>query len=83
MGTPCSPGIVIYLQQYNTFSCSYLKIISSYIQALARLETKIGLEVLLTRFTEMKRVKETLLQPVTNSFVYGVKSLPITFREVV
>jgi cytochrome P450 len=49
---------------------------------LARLEAKIALEALLARFTEIKRRKEFPLQPVASSFVYGVKSLPVTFREV-
>lgn len=49
---------------------------------LARLETKIALEALLTRFIEIQRVKDIPLQPVASSFVYGVKSLPVTFREV-
>ena len=49
---------------------------------LARMEAKIALEALLTRFTNIKRRKEFPLQPVASSFVYGVKSLPITFREV-
>jgi len=49
---------------------------------LARLEAKIALEALLTRFTDIKRRTEFPLQPVASSFVYGVKSLPVTFREV-
>jgi cytochrome P450 len=49
---------------------------------LARLETKIALEALLMRFTDIKRIEEFPLQPVDSSFVYGVKSLPVTFREV-
>jgi cytochrome P450 len=49
---------------------------------LARLEAKIALEALLRRFTDIKRRKEFPLQPVASSFVYGVKSLPVTFREV-
>lgn len=48
---------------------------------LARLEAKIALEALLTRFTDIKRRTEFPLQPVASSFVYGVKSLPVTFRE--
>ena len=50
--------------------------------ALARLETRLALEALLARFTQIERVKEQPLQAVSSSFVYGVKSLPITFREV-
>ncbi len=49
--------------------------------ALARLETRLALEALLTRFTDIKRVKDVPLQAVASSFVYGVKSLPMTFRE--
>jgi cytochrome P450 len=49
---------------------------------LARLEAKIALETLLTRFTAIKLCKEFPLQPVASSFVYGVKNLPVTFREV-
>ncbi len=50
--------------------------------ALARLETKLALEALLARFTQIERIKELPLQAVPSSFVYGVKSLPMTFREV-
>lgn len=50
--------------------------------SLARLETKLALEVLLTRFTEIRRIKDRPLQAVASSFVYGVKSLPMSFREV-
>lgn len=49
---------------------------------LARLEAKIALEALLMRFTDIKRNTVFPLQPVASSFVYGVKSLPVTFREV-
>jgi cytochrome P450 len=49
---------------------------------LARLETKIALEALLTRFTDIKRSADIPLQSIVSSFVYGVKSLPVTFREV-
>lgn len=45
---------------------------------LARLETRIALEVMLQRFTEIKRVREIPLETV-NGFL-GVKSLPITFK---
>jgi cytochrome P450 len=50
--------------------------------SLARLETKLALEALLARFSHLERVKELPLQAVSSSFVYGVKSLPMTFREV-
>ncbi|MBV9258473.1 MAG: hypothetical protein JO215_10680 [Ktedonobacteraceae bacterium] len=36
----------------------------------------------LTRFTDIKRIRDIPLQPVASSFVYGVKSLPVTLREV-
>ncbi|GCE09018.1 cytochrome P450 [Dictyobacter aurantiacus] len=49
--------------------------------SLARLETKIALEILLSRFTSLRRIPDVPLQHVTSSFVYGVKSLPMTFRE--
>ncbi len=48
---------------------------------LARLEAKIALEALLMRFTDITRNTAFPLQPVASSFVYGVKSLPVTFRE--
>jgi cytochrome P450 len=48
---------------------------------LARLETKIALEVLLTRFREIKRIETIPLQPIASAFVYGVKSLPLTLRS--
>jgi len=50
--------------------------------ALARLETKLALDILLARFTAMRRIKDRPLQSVASSFVYGVKSLPMSFREV-
>ena len=50
--------------------------------ALARLETRLVLETLLARFTAIERVKDVPLQAVSSSFVYGVRSLPITFREL-
>ncbi len=49
--------------------------------SLARLETRITLEVLLARFSEIKRITSVPLQPVASSFVYGVKSLPMTLRR--
>jgi cytochrome P450 len=45
---------------------------------LARLESRIALEVMLQRFTEIKRVREIPLEMV-GAFL-GVKSLPITFK---
>ena len=49
---------------------------------LARLETKIALEALLTRFSRLRRVRDVPLQPVASLFVYGVKSLPMTWHEM-
>lgn len=49
--------------------------------SLARLETRLALEVLLTRFTAIKRIPDAPIQHVASSFVYGVKSLPITFSS--
>ncbi|GER89575.1 putative cytochrome P450 YjiB [Dictyobacter vulcani] len=49
--------------------------------SLARLETRIALEVLLTRFTGMQRKPDSKLEHVASSFVYGVKSLPMTFEN--
>ncbi|GHO82106.1 cytochrome P450 [Dictyobacter formicarum] len=49
--------------------------------SLARLETKVALEILLTRFASLKRISEVPLQHVASSFVYGVKSLPMTLQE--
>jgi cytochrome P450 len=45
---------------------------------LARLESRIALEVMLQRFTEIKRAREIPLETV--SAFLGVKSLPITFK---
>ncbi len=45
---------------------------------LARLESRIALEVMLQRLTEIKRVRELPLETVSGFL--GVKSLPITFK---
>ncbi len=50
--------------------------------SLARLETKLALETLFARFTDIERVKDVPLQAVASSFVYGVESLPMIFREL-
>ena len=47
---------------------------------LARLAAKITLSILLERFHTIKRMREIPLKPSDNIFVYGVKSLPISFR---
>ncbi|GLV54548.1 putative cytochrome P450 YjiB [Dictyobacter sp. S3.2.2.5] len=49
--------------------------------SLARLETKIALDILLSRFASLRRIPDVPLQHVASSFVYGVNSLPMTFRE--
>ena len=51
--------------------------------SLARLETRLALEALLTRFSNLKRVPNIPIEHVASSFVYGVKSLPMTFSSVV
>lgn len=48
---------------------------------LARLEAKISLTLLLERFRDMQRVHDVALEHVGSPIMYGVKSLPITFRE--
>jgi cytochrome P450 len=45
---------------------------------LARLETKIALASLLTRFPTLYLDPTTQLQPVKSSFVYGIQTLPLT-----
>jgi cytochrome P450 len=48
---------------------------------LARLETRIAFEALLTRFRNIKRVQETELEPLrAGGGFYGVKNLPVTFE---
>jgi cytochrome P450 len=46
---------------------------------LARLETKIVLEALLERFSEIQRVQNAPLQRTDSFFLYGLKHIPITF----
>jgi cytochrome P450 len=46
---------------------------------LARLETKIVLEALLERFSEIQRVQNVPLQRTDSFFLYGLKHIPITF----
>ncbi len=48
--------------------------------SLARLEAKIALEVLFERCRNLRRIDNTPLQAVDSAFVYGVKSLPLTFK---
>ncbi len=47
---------------------------------LARLEAKIALESMLTRFPEMQRVPNVSLEALSSMILYGVKNLPITFQ---
>lgn len=48
---------------------------------LARLQAKIALTLLLKRFDEIQRVRSVPLEATGADFAYGVKHLPITFRE--
>ena len=48
---------------------------------LARLETRIALEILLNRFSKLRRVRDVPVQPIASAFVYGIKSLPMTFEK--
>lgn len=48
--------------------------------SLARLETRIALEVILQRFKSLRRIPDIPLQPVASAFVYGVKHLPMAFQ---
>jgi cytochrome P450 len=50
--------------------------------SLARLETRITIEALLTRLQDLQLVTAHPLQPIGSAFVYGVRSLPVTFRAV-
>ena len=48
---------------------------------LARLETRIAFEALLTRFKNIRRVQDTPLEPLqAGGGFYGVKNLPVTFQ---
>ncbi|GHO42859.1 cytochrome P450 [Ktedonospora formicarum] len=46
---------------------------------LARLEAKIALGIMLERLEDIRRDRAQPLPPVHSSFIYGAKSLPITF----
>jgi cytochrome P450 len=48
---------------------------------LARLEARIALTMLLERFYEIKRVPGVTLEATGSDLVYGVKHLPVTFRN--
>jgi cytochrome P450 len=48
---------------------------------LARLEAKIALTMLLERFYDIKRVPGVQLEETGSNIVFGVKHLPITFRQ--
>lgn len=47
---------------------------------LARLESKIALEAMLTRLPGMRRKPDVPLEPIGSFILYGVKHLPITFQ---
>lgn len=47
---------------------------------LARLETKIVLEALLERFSEIQRVQNVPLQRTDSFFLYGLRHIPVTFK---
>lgn len=48
--------------------------------ALARLITRTTLECLLSRFSEIQRVRSMELRPTANYFSYGLVHLPVAFR---
>ncbi len=47
---------------------------------LARLEARIVLGELLTRFSSISRIREVPLEPQPSTIVYGVKHLPVSVR---
>lgn len=48
---------------------------------LARLEARITLGAMLERFSQMRRVRDVPLEPVTSDLLHGVTHLPITFSR--
>jgi cytochrome P450 len=48
---------------------------------LARLESRIVLHTLLTRFRTLQRVPGVALTPLSGNIVFGVRNLPITFAQ--
>lgn len=48
---------------------------------LARIESKIALGAILERLTDIQRVRSVPLEAVASPIVYGMKHLPITFRQ--
>jgi cytochrome P450 len=48
---------------------------------LARLETRITLEVIIERFKDIQRVREVQLQPVVSFFAYGLEQLPLRIQK--
>jgi cytochrome P450 len=49
---------------------------------LARLESKVALTQLLKRLDNIERVRDVALEPVDSPVVYGMKHLPITFKQI-
>ncbi len=50
--------------------------------SLARLEARITFAALLARLRDLQRVTDSPLEPIRSAFVYGVRSLPVTFHAV-
>lgn len=48
--------------------------------SLARLEARIVLEALLERLPDLKRIRNVPLERMENSFIYGIKHLPVMFK---
>ncbi len=48
---------------------------------LARREAIVALQALFERFTNIKRVKDVPIELFSSPFIYGIQSLPITFRQ--
>lgn len=46
---------------------------------LARLEAKIALTAMLERFHAIKKVPDTMLEPISSSILHGVRHFPVTF----
>ena len=48
---------------------------------LARLEARVALNILLARWTDIRRVREVPLEPLDSFILLGLRHLPITFRR--